>query len=175
MALEVIREIVGFGENLVGRLVMLDASAMRFETLRYGWENIAGWKVSDTLRLKAGLAYTRSVFREGPFAGSDVPLVSRWTGIPVDRMLEGEKDKLLRMEEALAKRVVGQTEAVKAVSTAVRRALFRPRGRPSGTIPFASHCPSQIDPISPCPSRPPEGLTNSRSSSSRTLMMITSC
>ena len=49
-------------------------------TLRYGWENIASWRVSDTLRLKAGLAYTRSVFREGPFAGADVPLVSRWTG-----------------------------------------------------------------------------------------------
>ena len=38
MALEVIREIVGFGENLVGRLVMLDARAMRFETLRYAWD-----------------------------------------------------------------------------------------------------------------------------------------
>jgi molybdopterin-synthase adenylyltransferase len=38
MALEVIREIVGFGENLVGRLVMIDARAMRFETLRYGWD-----------------------------------------------------------------------------------------------------------------------------------------
>ena len=38
MALEVIREIVGFGESLVGRLVMLDARAMRFETLRYGWD-----------------------------------------------------------------------------------------------------------------------------------------
>jgi iron complex outermembrane receptor protein len=42
-------------------------------------ENIAGWNVTDALRLKAGLAYTRSVFREGPFAGNDVPLVSRWT------------------------------------------------------------------------------------------------
>jgi molybdopterin-synthase adenylyltransferase len=38
MALEVIREIVGFGEGLVGRLVMIDARAMRFETLRYGWD-----------------------------------------------------------------------------------------------------------------------------------------
>ena len=49
-------------------------------------------------------------------------VVSRWTGIPVDRMLEGEKEKLLRMEEQIGKRVVGQAEAVKAVSTAVRRA-----------------------------------------------------
>ncbi|MGB6535417.1 MAG: ATP-dependent chaperone ClpB [Xanthobacteraceae bacterium] len=49
-------------------------------------------------------------------------VVSRWTGIPVDRMLEGEREKLLRMEKQLEKRVVGQDEAVKAVSNAVRRA-----------------------------------------------------
>lgn len=48
-------------------------------TRRYGWETIASWQVTDTLRLKGGLAYTRSVFREGPFAGNDVPLVSHWT------------------------------------------------------------------------------------------------
>jgi iron complex outermembrane receptor protein len=49
-------------------------------THRYGTETIATWRVSDTVRLKGGLAYTRSVFRDGPFAGNDVPLVSRWTG-----------------------------------------------------------------------------------------------
>lgn len=49
-------------------------------------------------------------------------VVSRWTGVPVDKMLEGERDKLLKMEDALAKRVIGQKEAVIAVSTAVRRA-----------------------------------------------------
>src|SRR5918995_1223127 len=49
-------------------------------------------------------------------------VVSRWTGIPVDKMLEGEREKLLQMEQALARRVVGQREAVEAVSTAVRRA-----------------------------------------------------
>jgi ATP-dependent Clp protease ATP-binding subunit ClpB len=49
-------------------------------------------------------------------------VVSRWTGIPVDKMLEGEKEKLLRMEQQLGKRVIGQAEAVRAVSTAVRRA-----------------------------------------------------
>src|SRR5262249_2427045 len=48
-------------------------------------------------------------------------VVSRWTGIPVDKMLEGEREKLLQMETQIAKRVVGQTEAVEAVSTAVRR------------------------------------------------------
>jgi iron complex outermembrane receptor protein len=49
-------------------------------TKRYGVENIVTWNVADNLRLKAGLAYTRAQFREGPFAGKDVPLVSPWTG-----------------------------------------------------------------------------------------------
>ena len=49
-------------------------------------------------------------------------VVSRWTGIPVDKMLEGEREKLLKMEEEVMRRVVGQREAVQAVSTAVRRA-----------------------------------------------------
>jgi iron complex outermembrane receptor protein len=49
-------------------------------THRYGTETIVTWRVSDAVRLKGGFAYTRSVFREGPFAGNDVPLVSRWTG-----------------------------------------------------------------------------------------------
>ena len=48
-------------------------------------------------------------------------IVSKWTGIPVSRMLEGEREKLLRMEEVLSKRVVGQEEAVKAVADAIRR------------------------------------------------------
>ena len=65
-------------------------------------------------------------------------VVSRWTGIPVDRMLEGEKEKLLRMEEQLGKRVVGQAEAVKAVSTAVRRARagLQDPNRPIGSFMF---------------------------------------
>ncbi|MDD5392116.1 MAG: ATP-dependent chaperone ClpB [Thiothrix sp.] len=65
-------------------------------------------------------------------------IVSRWTGIPVSKMLEGEKDKLLKMEEVLAKRVIGQTEAVVAVSNAIRRAragLSDPN-RPSGSFLF---------------------------------------
>ena len=49
-------------------------------TKRYGVENIVTWQVAEFLRVKAGLAYTRSQFREGPFAGNDVPLVSPWTG-----------------------------------------------------------------------------------------------
>ena len=65
-------------------------------------------------------------------------VVSRWTGVPVDRMLEGEKEKLLKMEEQLAGRVVGQAEAVKAVSTAVRRARagLQDPHRPIGSFMF---------------------------------------
>ena len=65
-------------------------------------------------------------------------IVSRWTGIPVDKMLEGERDKLLKMEDALATRVVGQAEAVKAVATAVRRARagLQDPNRPIGSFMF---------------------------------------
>ena len=65
-------------------------------------------------------------------------VVSKWTGIPVAKMLEGERDKLLRMEEALHKRVIGQNEAVVAVSNAVRRsrAGLADPNRPSGSFMF---------------------------------------
>ena len=65
-------------------------------------------------------------------------IVSRWTGIPVDKMLEGERDKLLRMEDELGKRVVGQGEAVQAVSKAVRRARagLQDPNRPIGSFMF---------------------------------------
>jgi iron complex outermembrane receptor protein len=49
-------------------------------TRRYGVENILVWRIYENLRLRGGLAYTRAIFREGPFAGNDVPLVSPWTG-----------------------------------------------------------------------------------------------
>jgi ATP-dependent Clp protease ATP-binding subunit ClpB len=65
-------------------------------------------------------------------------IVSRWTGVPVDRMLEGERDKLLRMEDEIGKRVVGQGEAVQAVSKAVRRARagLQDPNRPMGSFIF---------------------------------------
>ncbi|MER8509511.1 ATP-dependent chaperone ClpB [Mesorhizobium sp. M0028] len=65
-------------------------------------------------------------------------IVSRWTGIPVDKMLEGERDKLLRMEDEVGKRVVGQGEAVQAVSKAVRRARagLQDPNRPLGSFMF---------------------------------------
>lgn len=65
-------------------------------------------------------------------------VVSRWTGIPVDRMMEGEREKLLDMENILAKRVIGQSQAIDAVSKAVRRARagLQDPGRPLGSFLF---------------------------------------
>src|SRR5918999_1727710 len=69
-----------------------------------------------------------------PIAG----VVSRWTGIPVDKMLEGERDKLLQMEQKLHSRVIGQDEAVSAVANAVRRARagLQDPNRPLGSFLF---------------------------------------
>jgi ATP-dependent Clp protease ATP-binding subunit ClpB len=80
----------------------------------------------------------------GPIGGEAVTadhvaqVVSRWTGIPVDRMMEGEREKLLHMEKSLGERVVGQAEAVKAVATAVRRsrAGLQDPHRPIGSFMF---------------------------------------
>jgi ATP-dependent Clp protease ATP-binding subunit ClpB len=65
-------------------------------------------------------------------------VVSRWTGVPVDRMLEGERAKLLRMEDELRKRVVGQEDALRAVANAVRRARagLQDPNRPIGSFLF---------------------------------------
>jgi ATP-dependent Clp protease ATP-binding subunit ClpB len=74
------------------------------------------------------------VVRESDIAG----VVSRWTGVPVDKMLEGEREKLLKMEDAIAGRVIGQEEAVKSVATAVRRARagLQDPNRPIGSFMF---------------------------------------
>src|SRR5260221_10663467 len=78
------------------------------------------------------------MMEEAVTANHIAQVVSRWTGIPVDKMLEGEKEKLLKMEEALSKRVVGQAEAVRAVATAVRRsrAGLQDPNRPMGSFMF---------------------------------------
>jgi len=78
------------------------------------------------------------IMEEAVTANHIAQVVSRWTGVPVDKMLEGEKDKLLRMEDSLGNRVVGQAEAVHAVATAVRRsrAGLQDPNRPMGSFMF---------------------------------------
>ncbi len=79
-----------------------------------------------------------AMLREEVTAEDIAGVVARWTGIPVERMMEGERGKLLQMEEALGKRVIGQREAVRAVSTAVRRARagLQDPNRPLGSFLF---------------------------------------
>ncbi|WP_288458415.1 ATP-dependent chaperone ClpB [uncultured Sphingomonas sp.] len=79
-----------------------------------------------------------AMLREEVTADDIAGVVSRWTGVPVDRMLEGEREKLLRMEEVIGKRVIGQEQAVRAVSTAVRRARagLQDPNRPLGSFLF---------------------------------------
>ncbi len=79
-----------------------------------------------------------AMLREEVTADDIAGVVSRWTGIPVDRMLAGEREKLLKMEEIIGRRVIGQADAVRAVSTAVRRARagLQDPGRPLGSFLF---------------------------------------
>ncbi len=79
-----------------------------------------------------------TMLREEVDADTIAEVVSRWTGIPVGRLLEGEVEKLLRMEQRLHERVIGQDDAVKAVSAAVRRARagLKDPNRPDGVFLF---------------------------------------
>ena len=81
---------------------------------------------------------TSGMMEEAVIPNHIAQVVSRWTGVPVDKMLEGERDKLLRMEQVLEKRVIGQDEAVTAVATAVRRsrAGLQDPNRPIGSFMF---------------------------------------
>ncbi|GDX38185.1 chaperone protein ClpB [Methylocystaceae bacterium] len=81
---------------------------------------------------------TDALVDEAVTADHIAQVISRWTGVPVDKMLEGEREKLLHMEDMLAKRVIGQREAVTAVATAVRRARagLQDPNRPIGSFIF---------------------------------------
>ncbi|MGS1016332.1 ATP-dependent chaperone ClpB [Allosphingosinicella humi] len=87
---------------------------------------------------EAQAASHSAMLREEVTSEDIASVVSRWTGIPVDRMLEGEREKLLKMEETIGKRVIGQEDAVKAVSAAVRRARagLQDPNRPLGSFLF---------------------------------------
>ncbi len=92
---------------------------------------------SDQERLEA-LQEQGSFLREAVTAEDIAGVVSRWTGIPVDKMLEAESDRLLKMEERLRLRVVGQDQAVERVAKAIRlaRAALQDPNRPIGSFLF---------------------------------------
>ncbi|MES2020107.1 MAG: ATP-dependent chaperone ClpB [Pseudomonadota bacterium] len=90
-------------------------------------------------QLDAAAGATKGAMLREEVTGEDIAgVVARWTGIPVERMLEGERDKLLQMEATIGKRVIGQQNAIRAVSTAVRRARagLQDPNRPLGSFLF---------------------------------------
>ncbi|HAF40359.1 MAG TPA: ATP-dependent chaperone ClpB [Sphingobium sp.] len=123
----------------------LDAARLELEQAQRAGDlakagELAYGRIPD-LERKLADAQTASegaMLREEVTAEDIASVVSRWTGIPVDRMMEGEREKLLAMEAELGKRVIGQAEAVKAVSTAVRRsrAGLQDPNRPLGSFLF---------------------------------------
>ncbi|MGB3378023.1 MAG: ATP-dependent chaperone ClpB [Allopontixanthobacter sediminis] len=89
--------------------------------------------------LEAAQGHTENALLREEVTEDDIAgVVSRWTGVPVDRMMQGERDKLLAMESTIGKRVIGQEQAVNAVSKAVRRARagLQDPGRPLGSFLF---------------------------------------
>ena len=87
---------------------------------------------------EAETASAGAMVREEVTSEDIAAVVARWTGVPVERMLEGEREKLVRMEEAIGRRVIGQADAVAAVSRAVRRARagLQDPNRPLGSFLF---------------------------------------
>ncbi|NLI01792.1 MAG: ATP-dependent chaperone ClpB [Candidatus Fermentibacter daniensis] len=106
--------------------------------IRYGKLRDLDSRAADLRARLGGLQENGAMLAEEVTPEHIAEVVSRWTGVPVTRMLEGERERLLRMEEALRERVVGQEEAVEAVSEAVRRARagVQDPNRPLGSFIF---------------------------------------
>ncbi|MEX0686901.1 MAG: ATP-dependent chaperone ClpB [Balneolales bacterium] len=106
--------------------------------LRYGTINKLERELEETHQKLADIQETSSLLKEEIDAEDIADIISRWTGIPVSKMLQGERAKLLVMEEALHKRVIGQQQAIEAVSHAVRRsrAGLQDEARPIGSFIF---------------------------------------
>ncbi|MDW8426738.1 MAG: ATP-dependent chaperone ClpB [Meiothermus sp.] len=102
--------------------------------LRYGELPKLEQEVSELSDRMANAKFVRPMVAEEDIAG----IVSRWTGIPVSKLMEGEREKLLRLEDELHRRVVGQDEAIRAVADAIRRARagLKDPGRPIGSFLF---------------------------------------
>ncbi len=106
--------------------------------IRYGKIVELQKKLEEETKQLAEIQKNKKMLKEEVEAEDIAEIVAKWTGIPVSKMLESEKSKLLRMEEELHKRVVGQDEAVRAVANAIRRsrAGLQDSSRPIGSFIF---------------------------------------
>ena len=115
-----------------------EGNLSRVAELRYGTIVELQKELDDTNTRLHEIQKKNQMLKEEVDAEDIASVVAKWTGIPVDRLLEGEKDKLVHAEQELAKRVIGQHEAIRAVSNAVRRARagLQDPDRPLGSFIF---------------------------------------
>ncbi|MFY9944350.1 MAG: ATP-dependent chaperone ClpB [Desulfobacterales bacterium] len=115
-----------------------EGNLARVAEIRYGRQDELGRQLEAANQALAALQTDRKMLKEEVDDEDIAEVVAKWTGIPVRKMLEGEREKLLRMEDRLGERVIGQHEAVTAVSNAVRRARsgLQDPNRPIGSFIF---------------------------------------
>ena len=138
--IQVIRTIKGEQEQLSSeaQLAEREGDLAKVAEIRYGRMIDLGKRLEEANQNLETLQKGSKMLKEEVDDEDVAEVVSRWTGIPVSRMLEGERDKLVRMEERLGARVIGQEEAVTAVADAVRRARsgLQDPNRPIGSFIF---------------------------------------
>jgi ATP-dependent Clp protease ATP-binding subunit ClpB len=124
--------------NLESQQAERNGDLARVAEIRYGKLSELGRHLEEANRKLGDYQKSRKMLKEEVDEEDIAEVVSRWTGIPVSKMLEGEKEKLVEMEDRLAKRVIGQAEAISAVSNAVRRARsgLQDPNRPIGSFIF---------------------------------------
>ncbi len=124
--------------NTEAQLAEREGDLARVAELRYGKALELEKQLQEANHKLSELQQSSKMLKEEVDDEDVAEVVSRWTGIPVSKMLEGERDKLVRMEERLHRRVIGQDEAVTAVSNAVRRARsgLQDPNRPIGSFIF---------------------------------------
>jgi ATP-dependent Clp protease ATP-binding subunit ClpB len=124
--------------NQEAQLAEREGNLAKVAEIRYGKAIELARRLEDANRKLAELQADSKMLKEEVDDEDVAEVISRWTGIPVSRMLEGEREKLVHMEERLHQRVIGQTEAVEAVSNAVRRARsgLQDPNRPIGSFIF---------------------------------------
>jgi ATP-dependent Clp protease ATP-binding subunit ClpB len=124
--------------NTEAQLAEREGNLARVAEIRYGKALELAKQLEEANNKLSELQQASKMLKEEVDDEDVAEVVSRWTGIPVSKMLEGERDKLVRMEERLHRRVIGQEEAVSAVANAVRRARsgLQDPNRPIGSFIF---------------------------------------
>jgi ATP-dependent Clp protease ATP-binding subunit ClpB len=139
-AIQAIREIKERQEQLgiEAQQAEREGNLTRVAEIRYGQLAELDKSLAETNQKLEALQVDRKMLKEEVDDEDIAEVISRWTGIPVSKMLEGEREKLVRMEDRLSDRVIGQSEAIEAVSNAVRRARsgIQDPDRPIGSFIF---------------------------------------